>query len=132
MSLNEVKRTERGWAGHFILSSRCRFRRNTLLEYGDIKIVVSTIGNMFSITNNGYEKYEQVGLKRDYETYVFFADNEDPYHDIIAERQLFEFDRAYEIKKGDKCCDLIANNMHEEVVAEVTEALLKGEIHNVE
>ncbi len=62
-----MKRTERGWAGHFICAERCRFRRNTLLEIGDMAIVVSTVGAMMS---RGEDKPETIGHERYYETKV--------------------------------------------------------------
>lgn len=123
-NLKEVKRTERGWAGHFCCSDSCKFRRNTLLECGETKVVVSTVGNMF----NSRGAYEQVGIGRDYETYAFRVDPASgDYKDIDVERQIwFESRGAYLIKKGDKYPDLIANEMHETVVQELTDKLAKG------
>lgn len=123
-NLKEVKRTERGWAGHFICSDSCKFRRNTLLECGETKVVVSTVGNYF----NSRGEYDQVGLDRDYETMVFYVDpRTGAYNDIDVERQIwFESPWAFQIKKGDKYPDLKANEMHETVVQEITEKLAKG------
>ena len=67
---NKVKRTERGWAGHFIAADRCMFRRNTLLEYKDRKWVVSTIGNYHPSL---YGTVDTIGHERWYETMVFEA-----------------------------------------------------------
>lgn len=53
----EVKRTERGWPGHYCCASDCEFRRNTLLEYKDAKIVVSIVG----IMRMDNETFETVG-----------------------------------------------------------------------
>ena len=123
-NLKEVKRTERGWAGHFICSDSCKFRRNTLLECGETKVVVSTVGNYF----NSRGEYDQVGLDRDYETMAFYVDpRTGAYNDIDVERQIwFESPWAFQIKKGDKYPDLKANEMHETVVQELTEKLQKG------
>lgn len=123
-NLKEVKRTERGWGGHFIAASQCYFRRNTLLECGEIKVVVSTIGAY----HNSLGEYDQVGLNRDYETMAFYVDPATgAYNDIDVERQIdFESPWALEIKKGDKFPDLKANEMHETVVQELTEKLEKG------
>ena len=63
-----VKRTERGWPGHHCCAARCMFHRNTLLEYGETRLVVSTVGNL---RIDG--ELETVGLDRYYETMVFEA-----------------------------------------------------------
>jgi hypothetical protein len=121
----EVKRTERGWAAHFCASDNCRFRRNTLLECGEIKVIVSTVGNY----HDSKGKYDQVGLGRDYETMAFHVDPESgDYKDIDVERQIiFNSPGAYLVKKGDQFVDLKANDMHEAVVQELTERLQRGE-----
>ncbi len=66
-----IKRTERGWAGHFICGDRCRFRRNTLLEFGDVRIIVSTVGAMYV---DG--KLDSIGVDRYYETMAFHAEHD--------------------------------------------------------
>lgn len=119
---SEVHRTERGWAGHFIGSAHCRFRRNTLLDRGDCQIVVSTIGRYCP---SGYDSDEQPLIDdRYYETRAFHADPRNSlYHppDITHEIPL---DAQSYI--GYQDADLIADAMHETIVAEVTEKLLEG------
>ena len=115
-----VIRQERGWAGHFISADRCKFRRNTLLTYNDIRIVVSTVGLMV------YEgKYTTIGLDRYYETMAFHSDPTDTrYYDADLSRQI-HFDSNWcinEINADDK-----ANEMHEAVVLEITNKLLLGD-----
>lgn len=82
------------------------FRRNTLLEYNGNAIVVSTVGAMY----NSKGDLEEIGLGRHYETMAFCADDSE-YKDS---------------KEG--YIDNEANAMHEKVVEELTEKLLKGEI----
>ena len=125
-NLKEVKRTERGWAGHFIAANSCRFRRNTLLECGDIKIVVSTVGAMYI---NG--RIDEIGLDRHYETMAFHVDpNSGEYKDIDVKRQVwFESPWALKVKKTDKFIDAKANDMHEAVVKEISDNLAKGYLY---
>jgi hypothetical protein len=118
-----VKRSERGWPGHFICSNRCNFRRNTLLEYGDIKIVISTVGNMQHIAG----KPEKTGTNCYYETMVFHADKYDlMYHDADVDKQVY-FNSPWHIDKLYHGVDVDADIQHENVVNEITENLLKGE-----
>lgn len=127
-NLKEVKRTERGWAGHFICSDRCKFRRNTLLECGDIKIVVSTVGAMYL---NG--KLEEIGLNRHYETMAFHVDPKSgDYKDADVSREIFfESNGALKWhKKG--FIDNEANDMHEAVVKEISDNLAKGWLYEDE
>jgi hypothetical protein len=114
----EVKRTERGWPGHFICAYKCLFRRNTLLEYKDIKIVVSTVGMMRDIDKN---HYEIIGYERYYETMAFHALKGDKYDDIDVERQV-EFYSPWSLNKIE--VDLEADEMHEKVVEELSRTIL--------
>lgn len=120
----EVRRTERGWAGHFICAHICRFRRNTLIEYGDKKWVVSTVGKMVT-TNPQTEKseYTTIGIDRYYETMAFVGSEiEKGYIDAnVSEPIDFESDCViYDIKVDS---ELRANDMHEKVVEELMEKI---------
>lgn len=120
-----VTRTERGWAGHFICANQCRFRRNTLLECGDVQIVVSTVGLMENYDKTkGKPQFREIGFDRHYETMAFHADPADTrYHD--ADDQQVYFDSPWAIAEVD--ADDRANDMHEAVVAEITNRLAAGE-----
>ena len=117
----EFKRTERGWASHFICADRCMFHRSTLLEFNCKAIVVSTVGRM---KNHRGEWFEPIGYDRYFETMVFFADDTE-YHDADVEN-----DELYcgAPKTNDPMDEIGANNLHEEVVKLFTDKLLKGEI----
>jgi hypothetical protein len=122
----QVKRTERGWAGHFICANRCRFRRNTLLEYNDIKIVISTVGLMEKREGLKTNEFEQVGAGRYFETMAFHAKRDDArFHDIDVSREV-NFDSPWQIGKID--ADNKANDMHEMVVNEITQMLVDNKI----
>jgi len=119
-SSSGVIRQERGWAGHFICANSCRFRRNTLLTYNDIRIVVSTVGLM---EIDG--KFETIGYNRNFETMAFHSDPTDKrYYDANVSNQVY-FDSDWAIAEQD--ADDKANEMHEAVVLEITNKLLAGE-----
>ena len=115
-----VIRTERGWAAHFICANSCRFRRNTLLAYNDIKIVVSTVGLM-----ERENKFETIGHNRHFETMAFHSNPTDTrYYDADVSKKVY-FDSEWAIAEQD--ADDKANEMHEAVALEITNKLLAGE-----
>ena len=117
----EVKRIERGWAGHFCCSYRCEYHRNTLLEYNGMKVVVSTVGRlrkgMFGYT------YEDLGYKRYFETMAFMAKEDDKYNDADVEREI-QFDAKWSLPSPDM--ELEADAMHEDVITELSKRLVDG------
>ena len=123
----KVKRTERGWSGHFCRGRECLFRRNTLLESDVARIVVSTVGAMdVNGDNIGYAR-EEIGIGRYYETMAFHVDVGDmEFSDADVGRPIW-FDSPDGIH--DKYADNEANAMHEDVVAEITKRLAEGETY---
>ena len=128
MIINEVKVTERGWAGHFILADRCLFRRNTLLEYKDKKWVVSTVGAY----RNRENKMNSIGYHRWYETAAFEAYLKNGYIDANVGSEI-PFDSKWCILEGDSWEEVLencngtpdntANDMHDKVVSELIEKI---------
>ena len=127
MLINGVNVTERGWAGHFICSGQCRFRRNTLLEYKNKKWIVSTVGNMWHLDTNELMK---IGYDRWYETMVFEACDDNGYIDadvskeidIESECGLYAASKE-ELYEKYPLPDNTANDMHENVVKELIEKI---------
>ena len=121
-----VKRIERGWVGHFIGGHRCRFRRNTLLECGEKKVVVSTVGAYESPTG----RFETIGVDRWFETMAFNAKFEHGYWDADV-NEIIDFESPWglfaetweELCKTYPQIDNSANDMHEAVVAELIQRL---------
>ena len=118
-----IRRTERGWAGHFICGDRCTFRRNTLLRSPASKrIVVSTVGCMRM--PNG--KFEELGAGRHYETMAFEASKQGTYWDADVSKQV-SFDSPWMIPEITNNSDNEANEMHERVVTEIAERMMRDE-----
>ena len=120
----KVIRTERGWAGHFICADSCSFKRNTLLELGETRIVVSTVGSYW------YEdELRPIGHERYFETMAFHAMFEDPYWDADVSKQI-SFDSNWSLDENANDND--ANDMHETVVEEISRRMASGEFDSLE
>jgi hypothetical protein len=121
----KVTRTERGWAGHFCAAHSCLFHRNTLIECGDRRIIVSTVGNY-----RLQEKMETIGHLRYYETMAFEARLEGPYWDANVSESVDFFSpwaiRADSVEELPDGVDNLADEMHEAVVAELMKKMKGG------
>lgn len=122
--MNTVKRTEKGWAGHFIGSNYCMFRRHTLLEYGEIAITVSTVGNSMPYKD---QEVQEIGTGRCFETMAFHSlpvTEENKWKDADISRQI-SFVSPWSIREPWK--EQEANDMHEGVVYEIADRLSTGD-----
>ena len=125
-----VRITERGWGGHYCMAQHCLFRRNTLLEYGDKKFIVSTVGNMRRPPT--YDLPEEIGLSRYYETMSFVDCFDGIYWDADVAKQL-HFDSQWQIAIIDdaqlnRTSDAQANIMHDIVVAELADVIQTDDV----
>ena len=123
-----LKITERGWAGHFIGSASCRFRRNTLIEYGNKRWIVSTVGSYHPSypRNKKLDKHEQeIGINRFYETMAFEAMKKGVYWEIRVEKEI-PFKSNWALNELEEGTDLKADKMHEKVVAELSKKIQNG------
>jgi preprotein translocase subunit SecA len=121
----ELTRQERGWAGHFIGADNCMFKRNTLLSYNNIKIVISTVG-LYVVD----KKITAIGSdNRYFETMAFHSNPKDVRYNDADVSQQISFESNWAIL-DEKDADDKANKMHEDVVTEITNRLLIGEQFN--
>jgi len=121
----KVTRKERGWPGHLCVANSCMFRRNTLIECGDRRIVVSTVGNYVY-----QEKIKTIGHLRYYETMAFEAVLEGPYWDANVSEEV-NFQSPWSIcadspEELPDDVDNLADEMHEVVVAELMKEIKRG------
>ena len=121
--LTEAKTTERGWPAHHICRTRCVFHRNTLIEYGNTRIIVSTVGN-FRAKRNGKEIIDTVGHDRYYETLVFGAVKEEGYWEIDGRQ--FDVNGKWSIDHCEYKADAEANRMHDNFVKRLVKKLKDG------
>ena len=111
----KCKITYRGWGGHFCGAQHCLFRLNTLIEYNDIKIVVSTVGNYHYKKNNDEDKILEIGYNRYFETMAFYAKKEHEYWEGNV-KEIYNFDSEWSWGKDGESQ---ANTGHIKVVEEI-------------
>ena len=125
MSAATVTRTERGYAGHFIGCAKCSFRRNTLLELGEVRVVVSTVGS-YRAGKDGEVIPVSAAWNRYYETMAFrAAPAGGPY--VEATGDGIKVAATCAINECEFDSDFAADLMHEAVVAEIAARMEAGE-----
>ena len=119
----KAKVTYRGWPGHFCCGTSCVFHLNTLIEFRDKKVVVSTVGMMKNPRIPGIKnesEYGEIGCNRYYETMAFYAQKEKEFWDADVSREInFESNWAY----GNIKDEWAANKGHWKVVDELVNKL---------
>ena len=117
---------ERGWPAHFICGERCHFRRNTLVECGRRRFVVSTVGAM---KTPPCEDFEEIGADRYFETMIFRAKKNKPYWDADVRYPIYGVvDKWCIIEPPKFSSDAEADAMHDAAVAAVVRKLKQGEV----
>ena len=128
MKKKEIKIIERGYAGHFCASANCFFRRNTLIEYGNKRIVVSTVGNYnpsyFSGDKDTNKIRQEIGWERFYETMAFEAKKEGVYWEANINKEV-PFKSNWALNELEQETDLKADKMHDRAVKELQNNLKK-------
>lgn len=120
----EVTIKERGWAGHFCSANKCRYRRNTLVECGERRIIVSSVGNMFDVDGKGPL---EIGSNRFYETMAFEAVKCASYWEVDVSQQL-SFTGAWSINSADDAdSDNRMDSIHDAAVQYFVGMLENGE-----
>jgi hypothetical protein len=122
----KVKRTERGWGGHFIGCRDCQFRLNTLLECGDKRVVVSTIGRYYPPV---LDRYVEPGHGRHFETMAFHAEFDGQFWDANVCKEI-SFESNWCLP--DVTMENEANEMHETAVRELSSKLVENTLDTVE
>lgn len=120
--MQEPKITFRGWAGHFVCAHNCRFRLNTLIEYQDIKIVVSTVGLYLEPL---IKEYVQIGAGRYFETMAFHAQFEGGFWDADASKIII-FSSRWSYPSPSIENEKQANDGHYVVIDEICGRLKEG------
>jgi len=69
----KAKVTYRGWPAHYMNSDECIYHLNTLIECGDVHIVVSTVGLEKDNDPKSKAAFKKINIGRYYETTAFFA-----------------------------------------------------------